>query len=57
MNKDGIKTNADVNVKNWLTKEYKNCECRNSIVDRLVEECTNVVDENKIYIEALNTTI
>ena len=32
---------------------YKNCVCRNSIVDRLVEECTNVIDENKIYNETL----
>ena len=29
--------------------------CRNSIVDKLVEECTNVVDGNKIYNETLNT--
>ena len=35
--------------------DYKNCVCRNSIVDRLVEECTNVIDENKIYNETLNT--
>ena len=25
--------------------DYKNCVCRNSIVDKLVEECTNVIDE------------
>ena len=24
------------------------CVCRNSIVDKLVEECANVIDENKI---------
>ena len=29
--------------------------CRNSIVDKLVEECTKIVDENKIYNETLNT--
>ena len=74
--KDGMKTNADVNVeKISLTKKvcnagfifypdigllkgqyldvkdqymnYKNCVCRNSIVDKLVEE-------NKIYNETLN---
>ena len=28
---------------------YKNYVCRNSIVDKLVEECTKIVDENKIY--------
>ena len=31
--------------------DYKNCVCRTSIVDKLVEECTNVVDYN----ETLNT--
>ena len=35
--------------------DYKNCMCRNSIVDKLVEECTKIVDENKIYSETLNT--
>ena len=35
--------------------DYKSCVCRNSIVEKLVEECTNVVDENKIYNETLNT--
>ena len=30
--------------------------CRKSIVDKLVEECTKIVDENKIYNETLNTT-
>ena len=35
--------------------DHKNCVCRNSIVDRLVEECTKIVDENKIYNETLNT--
>ena len=28
---------------------------RNNIVDRLIEECTNVIDENKIYNVTLNT--
>ena len=35
--------------------DYKNCKCRNSIVDKVVEECTKIVDENKIYNEILNT--
>ena len=35
--------------------DYKSCVCRNSIDDRLVEECTNVIDENKIYNKTLNT--
>ena len=28
--------------------DYKNCLCRNSLVDKLVKECTNVFDEDKI---------
>ena len=34
--------------------DYKNCVCRNSMVDELVEECTKVVDEDEIYNETLN---
>ena len=33
--------------------DYKNCVCRNSLVDKLVEECTNVIDGDTIYNEAL----
>ena len=29
--------------------DYKNCACRNSIVDKLVEEYNKTVDENTIY--------
>ena len=36
--------------------DFKNCVCKNSVVDKLVEECTKIVDENKIYNETLNTT-
>ena len=36
--------------------DYKSCVCRNSIVDKLVEEGTKIVDENEIYNETLNTT-
>ena len=35
--------------------DYKNCKCRNGIAGKLVEECTKIVDVNKIYNEALNT--
>ena len=35
--------------------DYRNCVCRNSIVNKLIEECTDVIDENKIYNETLNT--
>ena len=34
--------------------DYKTCVCRNSVVGRLIEECTNVIDGNKIYNETLN---
>ena len=36
--------------------DYKNCVCRNNLVDKLVEERTKIVDGNKIYNETLNTT-
>ena len=36
--------------------DYKKCVCRNSIADKLVKECTKVVDENKIYNKPLNAT-
>ena len=28
--------------------EYENCKCRKSLVDKLVEECTENIDEVKI---------
>ena len=34
--------------------DYKNFNCRNSIVHKLIEECTEIVDENKICNETLN---
>ena len=36
--------------------DYKNCVCRNSLVDKLVEECTSVIDDDKIYNETLTVT-
>ena len=35
--------------------DYKNCKCRNRIIDKLVEECNKIVDENKIYNATLST--
>ena len=35
---------------------YKNCVCRNSLVDKLVEQCTNVVDGDTIYNKTLTVT-
>ena len=29
--------------------------CRDTLVDKLVEECTNVIDENKIYNKTLSS--
>ena len=36
--------------------DYKSCVCRNSLVDKLVEECTNVTDGDKIYNKTLTAT-
>ena len=36
--------------------DYKSCVCRKSLVDKLVEEYTNVIDGDKIYNETLNVT-
>ena len=36
--------------------DYKSCVCRNSLVDKLVEECANVIDGDKIYNETLTVT-
>ena len=36
--------------------DYKNCKCRYKLVDKLVEECTKIVDGNEmLYNEILNT--
>ena len=75
VNNAGMMINADVNVKNWLTKnsdkgfiwnssncecdchkscdfeeylDYENCQCRKKLVDKLIEECTENIDEVKI---------
>ena len=29
--------------------DYKSCVCRNSLIDKLVEECTSVADGDIIY--------
>ena len=34
--------------------DYKNCVCRKSIVDKLVEECINVVDGDVLYNKTLS---
>ena len=36
--------------------DYKSCICRNSLVDKLVEECTTVIDGYKIYNKTLTVT-
>ena len=36
--------------------DYKSCVCKNSsMIDRLIEECTSVIEGDKIYSETLNT--
>ena len=37
--------------------DYKNCVYRNSIIDKSIEECTGVVDGDRIYNETLNTIL
>ena len=37
--------------------DYKSCVCKNSLVDKLIEECTNLIDEDNIYNETLNVTL
>ena len=35
--------------------DYKSCVCKSTLVDKLIEECTSIVDGDKIYNETLNT--
>ena len=37
--------------------DYKNCVCRKSIVDKLVEECINVIHGNTMYNETLSINL
>ena len=34
----------------------KSCVCKKTLVDKLIKECTSVVEENKIYNETLTMT-
>ena len=34
--------------------DYKNCVCRKSVIDRMVEECISVVDGDAVYDETLS---
>ena len=36
--------------------DYKGCVCRNSLVNKLVEECTSAIDVDKIYNKTLTVT-
>ena len=40
-------TLCDIGIGQYL--DYKNCVCRKSIVDKLVEECVNIVDGDILY--------
>ena len=49
INNVGIMINFDANEKNYLIKvqidNYRNCTCKKSLVDKLVDECTETVKE------------
>ena len=34
--------------------DYKSCVCKNSLVDKLIQECTSVIDSDKIYNKTLS---
>ena len=34
--------------------DYKNCKCRKKIIDKLIEECSENIDENKMLNETLD---
>ena len=36
--------------------DYKSCVCRKTLIDKLVKECTRVIEENKVYNETLGVT-
>ena len=36
--------------------DYKSCVCRNSLVDKLIEECSSVIDGDTIYNKTLTVT-
>ena len=46
----GILVNVNMNAINhvMLLWSYENCKCRKKLVDKLVEECTENIDEVKI---------
>ena len=35
---------------------YKSCVCRKTLIYKLAEECTGVIEENKVYNETLGAT-
>ena len=37
--------------------DFKSRVCRNSLIDKLVVECTSVIDENKIHNTTFNVTL
>ena len=57
----GILVVASVNVINLVTGEfldYKNCKCRNKIVDKLHEGCSKSIDGNEmLYNETLDAIL
>ena len=54
----GILVIVNVNVINHMMLEryldYEHCKCRKTLVDNLVEECTEKIDEKEIYLANLH---
>ena len=51
----GILVIVIVNVINRVGEYlvYKNCKCRNKLVDKLVEKCSEIIDQNKIIYNSI----
>ena len=43
---------CECDVEEYL--DYENCNCRNGLVNKLVEECSENIDENKLTTVTLN---
>ena len=39
----------------WRVLDYKNCKCRKWLIDKLVEECSENADGNKVIYNVLWT--
>ena len=57
--KYGTKTNVECDKSCGIGQylDHKSCVCRNSLVDKLVEECTSAIDADTIYNKTLKVTL